>query len=118
NCARHPPDIYSFPTRRSSDLRYQDDNRYYKTRYSIVFPESENSKMEVVSMDRLDVGSGEFLNPHHQARMEGDLTDEQQMMLDDAVYGHLLESERLDINDWLKGKNEKKKLQTVDMNMM
>src|SRR5699024_11846188 len=91
NCARHPPDIYSFPTRRSSDLRYQDDNRYYKTRYSIVFPESENSKMEVVSMDRLDVGSGEFLNPHHQARMEGDLTDEQQMMLDDRSEEHTSE---------------------------
>ncbi|UOQ84018.1 LPD25 domain-containing protein [Gracilibacillus salinarum] len=98
--------------------RYQDDNRYYKTRYSIVFPKSKNSKMEVINMERLDVGDGEFLNPHHQARKEGNLTDEQQMMLDDAVYGHLLESERLDINDWLKGKNEKKKLQTVDMDMM
>src|SRR5699024_5159084 len=98
--------------------RYQDDNRYYKTRYSIVFPKSKNSKMEVINMERLDVGDGEFLNHHHQASKEGNLTDEQQMMLDDAVYGHLLESERLDINDWLKGKNEKKKLQTVDMDMM
>src|SRR5699024_8162224 len=98
--------------------RYQGDNRYYKTRYSIIFPESKNSKMEVIDMDRLEVGDGEFWNRHHQARKEGDLTDEQQMMLDDDVYGHLLESERLYINDWLKGKNEKKKLQTVDMDMM
>src|SRR5699024_3544154 len=34
--------------------RYQDDNRYYKTRYSIVFPKSKNSKMEVINMERLD----------------------------------------------------------------
>src|SRR5699024_772143 len=42
--------------------RYQDDNKYYKTRYRIVFPKGDNSKMEVVSMDRLDIGYGEFLN--------------------------------------------------------
>src|SRR5699024_2985842 len=97
---------------------YQDDNRYYKTRYHIVYPGSDTSKMEVVSMDRFDIGDGEFLNPHHQVRRRGNLPNEQQMMLDDVVYGHLLESERLDINDWLKNKNEKKKLQTVDLEMM
>ncbi|AIF45070.1 hypothetical protein X953_01000 [Virgibacillus sp. SK37] len=69
-------------------------------------------------MDRFGIGDGEFLNPHHQIRREGNLTNEQQMMLDDAVYGHLLENERLDIDGWLKGKNEKKKLQTVDLEMM
>ncbi|WP_444545965.1 LPD25 domain-containing protein [Virgibacillus salexigens] len=98
--------------------KYQDDNRYYKTRYHIVFPESDNSKMEVVSMDRLDIGDGEFLNPHHQARREGNLTEEQKMMLDDVVYGLLLKNERKDIDEWFKGKSDKRKLQTVDMKMM
>ncbi len=40
------------------------------------------------------------------------------MLLDDAVYGLLLKNERLDINNWFKGKNEKKKLQTLDLEMM
>lgn len=61
--------------------RYQDDNRYYKTRYSIDFPKRKNSKMEAINTEWLDVGDGEFLNPHHQARKEGNLTDEQQMIL-------------------------------------
>lgn len=61
--------------------RYQDDNKYYKTRYRIVFPESENSKMEFVNIARLDIGDGEFLNPYHRARKESNLTDEHQMML-------------------------------------
>lgn len=98
--------------------RCQDNNRYYKTRYHIVFPESDNSKMEVFNMNRFDIGDGEFLNPHHQIRREGNLTKEQQTMLDDAVYRQLLESKKNDIDDWLKNKNEKKKLQTVDLEMM
>lgn len=98
--------------------KYQDDNRYYKTRYHVVFPESNNSKMKVVSMDRLDIGDGEFLNPDHQVRKEANLTGEQRMILDETVCSLLLENEIKDIDDWLKGKNEKQKIQEVDMGMM
>ncbi|WP_176330375.1 LPD25 domain-containing protein [Oceanobacillus rekensis] len=98
--------------------KYQGDSRYYKTRYHIVFPETDISKMRVVSMDRLDIGDGEFLNPHHQVRKEGNLTEEQQRMLDDTYYDFLLENEKKDIEEWLKGKNAKRKLQEIDMEMM
>ncbi len=36
----------------------------------------------------------------------------------DAVYGRLLEKERKNIDDWLQGKNERGKLQTIDLEMM
>lgn len=49
--------------------RYQNDNRYYRVRYHIAFPESNNSKMEVVSMDCFDIGDEEFLNPHHEGKV-------------------------------------------------
>lgn len=97
--------------------RYQGDNRYYKTRYSIIFPESKNSKMEVVSMDRLDIGGGEFLNPHHQARREGNITNEQKMTLDNAFYGLLLKNERKDIDEWFGGKNGKRNPQKFELDM-
>lgn len=64
-------------------------------------------------MDRLDIGDGEFPNPCHQIRKECNLTESQQMMLDDAVYDLLLEDERLDkldINDWSKGKTTNSRL--------
>ena len=97
---------------------YQDDNRYYKTRYHIVYPGSDNSKMEVVSMDRFDIGDGEFLNPHHQVRRQGNLPNEQQMMLDDVVYGHLLENERRkDIDDCQKKQRERNRVTDMDIEM-
>ncbi|WP_088051886.1 LPD25 domain-containing protein [Virgibacillus dakarensis] len=98
--------------------KYRDDNRNYKTRYHIVFPETTNSEMSVVSMDRLDIGGGEFLNPYHQIRREGNLTEGQQMILDDAFYDSLFENKKKDMDKWLKGKPEKRKLQEVDMEMM
>jgi len=52
--------------------------------------------MEVVSMDRLDIGEGEFLNPYHQVRKKGNLMEGQQMMLDDSIYALLLENEKKD----------------------
>jgi len=97
--------------------KYQEVNGYYKTRYHILFPESDNPEMEVVSMDRLDIGDEGFLNPYHQVRKEGNLTERQQVMLDDAVYGRLLEEERKDIDDWLQGKNRKGKEQIMDLEM-
>ncbi|MDY0407191.1 LPD25 domain-containing protein [Virgibacillus sp. 179-BFC.A HS] len=98
--------------------KYRDDNRYYKTRYHIVFPESDNSKLKVVSMDRLDIGDGEFFNPYHQIRKEGNLTEGQQMMLDGAFYDSLFENEKKDMDEWLKGKTKKEKLKEVDMGLM
>lgn len=98
--------------------KYQDDSRYYKTRYYIVFPETDNSEMKVVSMDRLDIGDGEFLNAYHQVRKEGNLTEEQQIMLDHAFHNFLFENEKKDMNEWLRGKTEKRKLQKIDMEMM
>ncbi|OZU88632.1 hypothetical protein CIL03_10070 [Virgibacillus indicus] len=94
--------------------KYQDDNRYYKTRYHIVFPDTDNSEMKIVGIDRLDVGDGEFLNPHHQVRKESNLTEEQQMVLDDTVSSLLLESEKRDV----KSKGGERKLQKIDMEMM
>lgn len=98
--------------------KYRDNKGYYKTRYHIVFPESDNSKVEVVSTDRLDIGDGEFLNPYHQVRKEGNLTEEQQMMLESAFYDYLLENETKDLDEWLKGKNEKEKSQIVEREML
>src|SRR5699024_7529018 len=94
--------------------KYKDDSRYYETCYSIIFPESDKSKLEVVSMDRLDIGDGEFLNPYHQVRKEGNLMERQQVMLDDAVYGRLLESESKVIDG---RKNVKTKSVKIEMEM-
>lgn len=112
------PELESDSMMERLEEKYQDDNRYYKTNYGVIFPESDKSKMEVTIMDRLDIGGGEFLNPHHQVRKEGNFTNEQQMVLADAVYGLLLGNERIDIDKWLGGKNVNKKLQTVDHEIM
>lgn len=74
--------------------------------------------MKIVSMDRLAIGDGEFLNPHHQARKETQITEGQQMILDEVYHDLLLENEKRDIDDWLKGKTEKRKLQELDLEVM
>ncbi|WP_200411789.1 LPD25 domain-containing protein [Virgibacillus salexigens] len=98
--------------------RYQADDRNYKTLYHIIFPANYNSETEIVSIDRLDIGEGEVLNPHHQVRKEDNLEVDQLRVLDDAVYSFLNKGEEKDISDWLEVKGGKRKLQEAVMELM
>jgi len=89
--------------------KYQDDNRYYKTRYHILFPEGGNPKVEVVNMDRLDIGDGQFINVHHQVRTEVKqyMSQNQWFKLEEALANDLIQEEKKEVSEW-RTKNKRR----------
>lgn len=90
--------------------KYQSEIGYYKTRYHILLP--EESGISVINMDRLDIGGGDYVNPHHQVRKEKNLSEEQWLTLDNDVMRYLLQLEKEERNNTLK--KEIKALQTLE----
>lgn len=82
----------------------QKDTCYYKTRYHLIFPKeySEDDTVTIVNMDRLDLGDGTYINPHHQIHREKDLTSEQTKAIDKEFHGKLLVEEEKDFDRWMQ----------------
>ncbi|HLR22922.1 MAG TPA: LPD25 domain-containing protein [Pseudogracilibacillus sp.] len=94
--------------------KYQNKQRYYKTKYHIFFPESEDFHSEIVTMDEFDIGSTEYINPYQQILIEGDLIENQQMKLDNIYKEALLCDDKSEINDRLQYQTGNKKQRIMD----
>src|SRR5699024_2659083 len=70
--------------------KYPEQSQIYKTKYSVVFPKSGDSDLEVVDAGKLKVGDGKYLNAYHQLKDDGNLTNKQQAILDESVYNSYL----------------------------
>ncbi|WP_010529474.1 LPD25 domain-containing protein [Lentibacillus jeotgali] len=81
--------------------KYQQELGYRKTRYHVVLPANEHSNMpSVVSVpDRLDIGDGAYVHPYHHIRKMGEMTSEQQKILDDANSDRLIENEKMELEE-------------------
>src|SRR5699024_1380773 len=79
--------------------KYRQEPGYRKTRYHVVFPVNDHSNtLSVVSIpDRLDIGDGAYVHPYHHIRKMGEMTQEQQKMLDNAYHEHLIETEKMEL---------------------
>src|SRR5699024_11149312 len=62
--------------------KYQGKSQFYETKYSVVFWEKRGSDFEVVDAEKLKVGDGKYLNAYHQMKDVGNLTKNQQAILD------------------------------------
>lgn len=82
----------------------QNEIGYYKTRYHVLFPKelSEDGAVHVVNMDRLDIGDGYYVNPHHQVMKETKLPPVFREALDNEIMNDLLAKEDKEIKDWAK----------------
>jgi len=81
--------------------KYQQESGYRKTRYHVVLPANDHSKMpSVVSvLDRLDIGDGAYVHPYHHIRKMGEMTQEQQKILDNAYHDRLFETEKMELEE-------------------
>jgi len=81
--------------------KYRQETGYRKTRYHVVFPVNDHSNtLSVVSIpDRLDIGDGAYVHPYHHIRKMGEMTQEQQKMLDNAYRDRLIETERMELEE-------------------
>src|SRR5699024_1036139 len=89
--------------------KYQNKQRYYKTKYHILFTENKDLHSEIVTMDEIDIVSTEYINPYHQILIEGDLIENQQMKLDNIYKEALLCDDKSEINDRLQYQTGNKK---------
>ncbi|TFJ91535.1 LPD25 domain-containing protein [Lentibacillus salicampi] len=89
--------------------KYGQETGYRKTRYHVVLPANEHSNMpSVVSVpDRLDIGDGAYVNPYHHIRKAGEMKPEHQTILDDAYHDRLIETEKQEMDEWMKKKQPK-----------
>src|SRR5699024_192956 len=71
--------------------KYQEQGQVYEMKYSVVLPEERNSDLEVIDVEKLKVGDGQYLNAYHQIKDNGNLTHKQQIILDDNVYNSYLQ---------------------------
>ncbi|WP_417774582.1 LPD25 domain-containing protein [Siminovitchia sediminis] len=90
----------------------REDIGYFKTRYHLLFPKEldDKGKVSVVNMDRLDIGDGYYLNPHHQVRNEKNLSPELWEALENEVMNELLKTEK---KDWIN-MNRKRVIQEME----
>ncbi|WP_200411866.1 MULTISPECIES: LPD25 domain-containing protein [Virgibacillus] len=86
--------------------KYQQETGYRKTRYHVVLPANEHSKKPSVlsTPDKLDIGDGAYVHPYHHIRKVGEMTQEQQKVLDDAYHDRLIQTEKKEIDELMKGK--------------
>jgi len=56
---------------------------YHKTRYNLLLP--SDGKIDVLQLDRLDLGDGDYSSPYDQIIKEKNLTPKQQELLKDAL---------------------------------
>src|SRR5699024_7341879 len=86
--------------------KYQQETGYRKTRYHVVLPANEESnKPSVLGIpDRLDIGDGTYVHPYHHIRKVGEMTPEQQKVLDDAYHDRFIETEKKELDELMKGK--------------
>lgn len=93
----------------------REDVGYFKTRYHLLFPKEldDNGKVSMINMDRLDIGDGYYLNPHHQVRKEKNLAPELWEALENEVMNELLKTEKKEIGNWVN-KNKKKVMQEME----
>src|SRR5699024_761105 len=89
--------------------KYQQETGYRKTRYHVVLPANDHSKMpSVVSIsDRLDIGDGAYVHPYHHIRKVGEMTLEKQKILDDAYHNYLIQKEEREVNTGVEQENRK-----------
>src|SRR5699024_10806204 len=83
------------------EKKYKQETGYRKTRYHVVLPANENLKApSVVSIpDRLDIGEGAYVHPYHHIRKMGEMTPDQQKILDDDYHNHLIETEKEELEE-------------------
>ena len=81
--------------------KYKQETGYRKTRYHVVLPANDHTKMpNVVSIpDRLDIGDGAYVHPYHHIRKVGEMAPEQQKVLDDAYHDLLIETENQELEE-------------------
>lgn len=81
---------------------------YYKTQYSVLIPDGKG-KVDVLPMERLDIGDGNYVNMHHQVGRVGKeyLTEKQWEILDEVIMKDLLEKEKREIDDYLKHRSKR-----------
>src|SRR5699024_1908322 len=96
--------------------KYQGKSQFYETKYSVVFREKRDSDFEVVDAEKLKVGDGKYLNAYHQMKDVGNLTKNQQAILDANVYNSYLQKDDLKWRD-RKQINKKRDLQKASMEM-
>lgn len=79
---------------------------YDKTWYSVLIPNGEGN-IDVIPMDRLDIGDGQYMNIHHQVRKEvkTHLSERKWMLLDDVIMDRLLKDENKEIKTISKKTN-------------
>src|SRR5699024_6274002 len=98
--------------------KYQDQSQICETQYSVVFPKTDDSDLEVVNVGKLKVGDGTYLNAYHQLKSEGNLTKKQQIILGDNVYNSYLQKDDVNLGERTQGNNKKRTFQKLDMEMM
>lgn len=62
---------------------------YDKTRYHVLLPNIKG-EVDVINMDRLDMGDGEFKSPYEQLLNDVKLTDSQKVILYNEVFNQAL----------------------------
>src|SRR5699024_9682643 len=93
---------------------YRTKQEYYRTRYAIASPESEETQPDIVSIDEVDIGSKEYIHPYQQILIEGDLIENQQMKLYNIYKEALLCDDKSEINDRLQYQTGNKKQRIMD----
>ncbi|MBS4203653.1 ArdC-like ssDNA-binding domain-containing protein [Lederbergia citrea] len=94
--------------------KYQGEVGYFKTRYHLLFPKAlhnEEKKVFIVNMDRLDIGDGLYVNPHHQVGQENNLDPRLLEVLNKEVISKLTNEKKLKI--LFKG-NQRKEVQELE----
>jgi len=81
--------------------KYQQESGYCKTRYHVILPANNLTKMpNVVSIpDRLDIGDEAYVHPYHHIQKMGEMTPEHQKILDNAYHNRLIETEKEELEE-------------------
>ncbi|MFL0366124.1 LPD25 domain-containing protein [Pseudobacillus sp. 179-B 2D1 NHS] len=93
--------------------KYYSEIWYGKTRYHVLMPE-ESGQINVINMDRLDIGDGDYVNPHHQIRKEKNLDQEQLKLLEKDIIDYLFERESKENSSVLRRDNKVKVLEALE----
>ena len=83
-----------------------------------MFPEKRDSDLEVIDVKKLKVGEDKYLNAYHQLKDDGNLSKEQQAILDDNIYNSYLLKQDVKLKDSKQINNKKGNLQKMDLEMM